>query len=157
MYCVISSINRVLITLIFFPRWSRNPIFYKLSTNLTGAAHTAFYADALAHAGKAPEVVSVDHTRLFFPSLSFNEYAMPERNAIDFPFMCTSFLADCWNSVKAMTEIIYGGNAQVPLSVHGIPVNPRHFHVTNSNRNTPVRTHSFPRGSTSFLCYIATF
>ena len=98
----------------FLARWSRNPIFCKISTNLTGTAHTAFYADALAHAGKAPEFVSVDHTRLCFPFLSFNEYAMPER--------------------KAATEIIYGGNAQVPLSVHGIPVNPRHFHVTNSNR-----------------------
>ena len=38
-----------------------------------------------------------------------------------------------------MTVVVHGSNAQVPLTVHGIPVNPRHFHQTDSMHNSPVR------------------
>ena len=85
------------------------------------------------------------------------------------PHSFVFLLADCWNSVKVMTETIHGSNAQVPLSVHGIPVNPRHFHVTNSSRNTPVRPRPYFRGSALYpvsrnelnqgalVCYLCPF
>lgn len=65
-WCIPPSSSRPSLARFFFSRWSRCPMFYKLVTGLSGAAHTAFYADALARAGKAPSVLSVDRTRECF-------------------------------------------------------------------------------------------